>query len=161
MLPVKKACNSVAIFAEPNYHDASLKADRVMPISVNKRSPDDLTLSGEIELHGADSPKENGVIERRAKPRLRVPFPSRAWGTDAAGKAFELDCVLDNLSSRGVYFRLPAHVVSGDELSLVVTFVSGADSEAKALLRCKILRTVPQADGHFGIAVAIIKHQFL
>ena len=112
-----------------------------MPVSVNKRSPDDLKLSGEIKLHGDDSSSQHGVVERRAK--LQVPFPPRAWGVDAAGKAFELDCALDNLSSRGVYFRLPTRVVSGDELSLVVTFVNGSDNGAKALLRCKILRTDP------------------
>jgi len=132
-----------------------------MPVSVNKRSPDDLTLSGEIKLHGDDSPSQQGLIERRAKPRLRVAFPSMAWGVDVAGKSFELDCVLDNLSSSGVYFRLPRSLVSGDELSLVVTFVNGADRGAKALLRCKILRTDPRPDGHNGIAVTIEKHHFL
>ena len=132
-----------------------------MPISLNKRAQDDLTLSGEIELHRVDSLQQHGAAERRAKPRLGAPFPSRAWGIDAAGKAFELDCVLDNLSSRGVYLRLPRQMRSGDELSLVVTFVNGSDSGARALLRCVILRTDPQVDGRFGIAAAIVKHQFL
>src|SRR5262245_44260114 len=91
----------------------SKRTNSRMPVSMNQRSVEDLTLSGEIELFGDDSSSAHGPVERRAKPRLRVAFPSLALGIDVAGKAFEVDCVLDNLSSSGVYFRLPGSLVPG------------------------------------------------
>jgi len=123
-----------------------------MPILVAEKITNDLTLS-----HNTQCPR----VDRRAKPRINAPFPSHVWAFDLAGNAFELDCVLDNLSSRGVYFRLPKPLASGDDLSLLVTFVMDAERGAKALLRCEILRTDPEVNGQFGIAAAIKRHHFL
>jgi len=134
-----------------------------MPILVNKKITNDLTACDETEVRGSGdvSSTQGPAVERRAKPRINAPFPTRVWAFDLAGNAFELDCVLDNLSARGVYLRLPKPLVSGDDLSLLVTFVMDAKRGAKALLRCEILRTDPEVNGQFGIAAAIKKHHFL
>ena len=122
-----------------------------------------LSLSGELrtrrELAGIVSP-EAGIAERRSKPRLNEPFPARAWGKDAAGQAFEDDCVLDNISSTGLYLRLPRQMKSGAELSVVIKFLNGRDG-ATALLLGHVLRDEPQPDGRYGIAMAIKDHHFL
>ena len=129
---------------------------------VAEESARDLTISGEIGLHVVPGVgRLEAGVERRAKPRIQVAFPSKVWGVDAAGNAFELDCALDNMSSCGVYLKLPKSLVSGDELSLVVSFVNSADPGAKALLRCQVLRTEPTQDGFQGVAAEIKKYQFL
>lgn len=122
-----------------------------------------ITLSGELklqrELAGIES-AQAGLEERRAKPRLKEPFPTRAWGTDAAGRTFEIDGVLDNISSTGLYLRIPRQMKSGAELSVVIKFLNGQDG-ATALLLGQVLRDEPQPDGDHGLALAIREHHFL
>jgi hypothetical protein len=125
---------------------------------------DRLTLSGEIDLRcDAESLRrlEIDTGERRSKPRIKKPFPTRAWGVDAAGEAFQIDCVLDNMSSTGVYLRMPKKMRSGDELSLAIRLLNGADGGAATLVRGHVLRDEPQADGLNGIALAIKHYEFL
>ena len=123
-----------------------------------------LSLSGEIDIRcnpAAARRLRRDVTERRTKPRINEPFPTRAWGVDDAGQAFQIDCVIDNMSSNGVYLRLPRRMNSGDELSLVIRLLSSVDSGATALVRGQILRDEPQADGQHGIALAIKHYEFL
>ena len=122
------------------------------------------TLSGELRSLRDElgvQARELGMGERRIKRRLSQPFPTRAWGTDATGELFEVDCVLDNISSTGLYLRIPRQMKVDAELSLVIRFLSGRDTGATALLRGQILRAEPQPDGRHGIAVAIKDHHFL
>jgi len=123
-----------------------------------------LSLSGEIDLRRdpvAARRLQREIPERRSKPRINEPFPTKAWGIDAAGAAFEVDCVLDNLSSRGAYLRLPREMKPGEELSLAIKFLTGLDSGPTAYLRGRILRDEPQTDGLNGIALAIKHYEFL
>jgi len=101
-----------------------------------------------------------GIGERRAKSRLNQPFPTRAWGTDAAGKDFEIDGVLDNISSTGLYLRIPREMKMGAEFSVVIKFLNRRDG-ATALLRVQVLRDELQPDGYHGLALAIKDHHFL
>lgn len=121
------------------------------------------TLSGELRLRQdpADvKAAEMGIAERRAKPRITHPFPTKVWGTDAAGQIFELDCVLASISSTGLYLRLPRQMKLGAELSVVIKFLNGSGG-ATALLRSEVLRDEPQPDGNHGLALAIKEHHFL
>jgi len=123
-----------------------------------------ITLSGELRLRrdlAGNIIGEVRIEERRAKPRLTEPFPTKAWGTDAEGRLFESDGVLDNISSTGLYLRLPRRMNSGAELSLVIKFLNGHGTGATALLLGHILRDEPQPDGHHGLALAINEHHFL
>jgi len=123
-----------------------------------------LSLSGEIDLRcnpAAARRLRRDVTERRTKARINEPFPTRAWGVDDAGQAFQIDCVIDNMSSNGVYLRLPRRMNSGDELSLVIRLLSDVDSGASTLVRGEVLRHEPQADGLHGIALAIKHYEFL
>lgn len=121
-----------------------------------------LTLSGEIHLHEdvEGSSTRGEFVERRAKARINQPFPAKVWGTDIVGEAFELECAIDNLSSSGVYLRLPVTVIEGEEMSLVVKFAQGVNSGARALLRCRVVR-IDSHPGMQGIGLAITGHQFL
>jgi hypothetical protein len=123
-----------------------------------------ITLSGELRLLrdelGVEEPKA-ATGERRIKPRLSQPFPTRAWGTDVANQAFEIDCLLDNISSTGLYLRIPGQMKLGDELSVVIKFLNDHNTGATAVMRGQILRDEPQPDGRHGVAVAIRDHYFL
>ena len=131
--------------------------------SAARQEPSPLTLSGEIHLRremlGFDSLP--GTKDRRAKSRLKEAFPIRAWGTDADGQLFEVDCVLDNISSTGLYLRIPRNMKSGAELTLAIKFLNGHGTGASAILLGQVLRDEPQPDGHHGLALAIREHHFL
>jgi hypothetical protein len=121
-----------------------------------------LTLSGEIhlrrEMHGDDALP--GLEERRVKPRLKEAFPTKTWGRNAAGELFEIDVELDNVSSTGLYLRIPYEMELGAEMKVMIKFVNGRTG-ATALLRGEVLRDEPQPDGRHGLALAIKEHQFL
>ena len=126
--------------------------------------PSRITLSGELKLLrdelGVEA-RQAGMGERRIKARLSQPFPTRAWGKNADGKAFEIDCLLDNISSTGLYLRIPEQMDLGAELSVVIKFLNDHNTGATAVMRGHILRDEPQADGRHGLAVAIKDHHFL
>ena len=124
--------------------------------------------SGSFEtwVHGKeqsrpDAGREIGVLERRGKTRVSEPFPTTVSGIDEAGESFELDCVLDNISSNGLYLRIPREMKFGAELSLVIKFLNGHSTGANAILLAQVLRDEPQPDGHHGLALAIKEHHFL
>ena len=125
--------------------------------------PSRITLSGELKLRrdlAGTVLAEEGVEERRAKPRIKEPFPTKAWGRDGEGQLFEIDGILDNISSTGLYLRLPRRMNSGAELRVVIKFVTGRDG-ATALLVTEVLRAELQPEGDHGLALAIKEHHFV
>src|SRR5215475_15273064 len=111
------------------------------------------TLSGELGLRRDDLDQQTVTPERRAKPRIQRPFPTRAFGTDGRGERFEVDCELDNISSRGVFVRISRELTTGSEINVIVRFVKSEESGTTAILNCEVLRNEPQADGRHGIAM--------
>jgi hypothetical protein len=100
-------------------------------------------------------------FERRRKPRLKEPFPARVWGVDSGDLPFNVDCVIKNISSTGLYLSAPTLVDAGSEVRLVVHLLNGPSTGATASLQGRILRSETQADGKHGLAIAIEKHRFL
>jgi hypothetical protein len=78
------------------------------------RTRSEATLSGEINLRRDHLDADSSALERRAKPRLRDPFPATVTGVDQQGRAFQLHAELGNMSSSGLYFRM-AHAVDVGE----------------------------------------------
>jgi hypothetical protein len=74
-------------------------------------------------------------FERRAKPRVSVPFQTTVQGTDEAGNDFEATIVLDNLSPGGLYLRLFRSVGVGSRLLVNV--------------RMDRVEEAPEGDGFF------------
>ena len=121
-----------------------------------------LTLSGEFRLQGEPSTVAAvGVADRRVKPRIIQPFPTKVRGEDVTGEIFEIECTVDNISSTGVYLRIPRKVLRGNELDLVIKFDSGQGTGATARLVCQVLRNEPHADGLYGLAMGINHYRFL
>jgi hypothetical protein len=120
------------------------------------------TLASKIDQLIADCQSTGGATkERRGKPRINEPFPARMWGVDSGDLPFNVDCVLDNISSTGLYLRMTTEVATGDDVRLIVHLLSGPTTGATATLYGKVLRTELQPDGRHGVAVAITKHRFL
>jgi len=105
--------------------------------------------------------RASGDLERRAKPRLQERFPARIWGVDSGNLPFSVDWVLDNISSTGLYLRMPRQMPVGGEVRVVVHLLNGPTTGASACIYGEILRDDPQPDGKHGIAVAIKSHIFL
>ena len=101
------------------------------------------------------------TFERRRKPRLTEPFPARVWGVDSGDLPFNVNCVLDNISSTGLYLRMPTLVEAGSEVRLIVQLLNGPNTGATAALQGYILRSELLADGKHGVAIAIENHRFL
>jgi PilZ domain-containing protein len=127
-------------------------------------TPEDQSIST-LELHIdeliGETSGEPQTRERRVKPRLNEPFPVRIWGVDSGDLPFNVDCVLDNISSTGVYLRMPRPVTVGSEVRMIVHLLSGPTTGATASLQGRILRAESQPDGRHGLAVSIERHKFL
>ena len=116
---------------------------------------DELIADGETTNFGSRTQ------ERRQKARISEPFPARIWGVDSGDLPFNVDSVIDNMSSTGLYLKTPREVGSGSEVKLIVHLLSGPTSGATAAVHGRILRSELQADGNYGLAIAISKHRFL
>lgn len=100
-------------------------------------------------------------LERRAKIRISEPFPTTVSGIDSRGEPFELDCVLENMSSTGLYLKIPRELEEGSEVTMMVKLSSVPSSGAGASIRGVTLRSEPQADESWGLAVAINECAFI
>lgn len=99
--------------------------------------------------------EEELSLERRAKPRIEEPFPTTVSGVDRSGEAFQVDCVLENISSTGVYLKLPRQMEEGSEVRMLVMLSAASSPGAGAAIKGVALRSEPQADESWGLAVAI------
>jgi hypothetical protein len=100
-------------------------------------------------------------FERRRKPRLRESLPARVWGVDSADLPFNVNCVLDNISSTGAYLRMPELLDAGSDVRVVVKLFNGLTKGTTAVLEGWIVRTDLRADGKHGVAVTIENYRFL
>jgi len=98
-------------------------------------------------------------LERRAKLRVTDSLPARIWGLDSTGEMMGLDCSIDNLSSSGVFLRIPCQLQIGSQINLVIRLTNG--SGATAAIKGRVIRDDSQIDGSRGIAVAITHHCFI
>ena len=104
------------------------------------------------------------VRERRFSPRVKVSFPARVRGMDASSRTFREDTVLDNLSDGGAYVRLTRKVKEGSDVMVAVRLSTVMDSRVLALRLAAhgtVLRTEPQPDGTWGVAVEFGRRRVL
>jgi hypothetical protein len=111
----------------------------------------------------ANRPPGRSEGERRRQERIHEPLPVVVRAADANGEAFELHIVLDNFSAGGLYLRLERRLEPGTKV-FAVARLSTAPPEVPAprvAIRGVVLRSEPQPDGTFGIAVRFTRHRFL
>jgi len=99
--------------------------------------------------------------ERRVKPRSNDALPARVWGVDSEDQPFSFDCNVDNISSSGVYLRLPRRMKFSSAISLVVRLLNGPMEGAAAAIKGIVIRDQVEADGHRGIGIRIVEHRFI
>ena len=116
-------------------------------------------LDGHLHFMQPASSSFSEPYERRRKPRLNDSLPARVWGIDNDGEMFGFDARVNNISSSGLFLKIPRQVKISSQISLVVRLKDG--SGVMAAIRGKVLRDDPQLDGSRGIAVQITEHQFL
>lgn len=103
----------------------------------------------------------SGDLERRAKPRLQEHFPALLCGVDSGDLTFSVDCVIDNISSTGLYLRMPRQMPTGGERRVIVHLLGGPITGTIGGMYGEIMRDEVQPDGRHGIAVAIKRHKVL
>ncbi len=90
----------------------------------------------------------NEIVERRSKPRITSHIPATVRGRTPFGKSFEIETVLDNLSTGGLHVRLEQCIDVAASVSAFIRF-AGTEIEAGGMVN----RVEPQPDGSFGLAV--------
>ncbi len=102
------------------------------------------------------------AYERRRKARTQAPIPAKVHGVDSAGKAFDLDTNLDNLSAGGLYVRVTAHVEERSPLSVsfFLPSVPGRESNGTHWEAMGVIRRVePQEDGSNGLGIEFTSYR--
>jgi hypothetical protein len=133
---------------------------RPMTQKVPPESTLDVHINGLI-ADGGTTDFGKRTSERRRTARIRQSFPARIWGVDSGDLPFNVDGIVDNISSSGLYMRTPRLVDPGSEVRLIVHLLSGPTSGVTASVQGRIVRTDTQADGKHGLAITISKHKFL
>jgi hypothetical protein len=101
--------------------------------------------------------------ERRDKTRVYERFSAKVQGADAEGSPFEMDTVLENLSSSGLYMRMARKVQEGDNLSIQIKLPPVSDVAAPGLrvaAQGEVLR-VNCLNDDYGVAVRFTRHRVL
>src|ERR1044072_4931486 len=64
--------------------------------------------------------------KRRGNPRLSDSMPARVWGIDREGEMVSLDCRVENLSSSGLFLRMPCKIKLRSQISWRVRLWKGS-----------------------------------
>jgi hypothetical protein len=100
----------------------------------------------------------------RGKPRITIPFPVKVRTTDVNGHAFEVEAVVDNLSTGGLYMRVPRPPATNAEVVAVISLFPSGETpaqNARVAIRGTVMRCEPQADGTCGVAVQFSSYRFV
>ena len=99
--------------------------------------------------------------ERRERPRIEQPFPATVRGVDATGEPLDIDAVLDNMSTGGLYVRIPRPIEPGMQLTFGIRVaVSGAQEPAARIAARGVVRRVDLTiRGERGLAVEFTRHR--
>ncbi|HKG21680.1 MAG TPA: PilZ domain-containing protein [Blastocatellia bacterium] len=103
-------------------------------------------------------------VERRHKPRIYEAFFTIVRGTDADGKEFTANTLLDNISVSGLYLRLARRVDTGARLFVVIhlsTCSPDGGFAGRAALLGIVLRSEPRGDELWGLAMRFTRYRFL
>ena len=89
----------------------------------------------------------------------------RVRGVDEEGEAFRVNTVLDNISTDGLYLRLPRRVKVGAKVSLIIWFADSWIDTTQRVVRLAargvVMRADPLKGGTFGYAVGLTRKRFL
>lgn len=101
------------------------------------------------------------ISERRTMRRFDMRLPALVR---IAGQGADLETVTDNVSARGIFFRLPQPLAVGDHVLVTLTFPPHVTLTGKVRVRfdASVVRVEQRMDGApAGIAAAIDAYEFL
>jgi len=90
-------------------------------------------------------------------------LPVTVRGTDALGKSFVLDTLLENISADGVYIRMPNCPALGTALRVLVRFSTSPDTSQGACVAAHgdVVRVEEHKLGIYGVAIHFTNYKFL
>lgn len=99
--------------------------------------------------------------DRRGRPRIEQPFPATVRGVDATGEPLDIDAVLDNMSTGGLYVRIPRPMEPGMRLTFGIhVWVPGAEEPgARIAARGVVKRVNLTSRGEHGLAVEFTRYR--
>ena len=103
-------------------------------------------------------------LERRRNLRIQEQFPVKVRGVDADGVAFDVETVIENLSSGGLYIKLAKRVALGGRLLFVIYLSSTREPNKAAPVVAahgKVIRSEMNETESYGMGVAFYNHRFL
>jgi hypothetical protein len=102
--------------------------------------------------------------ERRGKPRIRALCPAVVRGFDPVQGKVEEEAVLENLSATGLYLLLSRQVPQGSSMFVLFRLaqVFGEQKQAPRIaVHGTVVRTEPQPNGTFGVALKFRHYRFV
>jgi hypothetical protein len=101
--------------------------------------------------------------DRRIKPRVICDYPAIIKGNDEDGNKYKENAKLANLSASGLYMRTYRYIENGSKLAVTILLTSALiDKDTpKIATNGIVIRSEPQKDGTYGIAVKFNKYRFL
>ena len=105
----------------------------------------------------------NNTPERRIKPRVICDYPVIIQGNDSDGNKYNENAKLANLSASGLYMKVNRNIKKGSLLSVSVFLTSALIEKdtPRIVTNGIVVRTDPQIDGTYGVAVKFINYRFL
>jgi hypothetical protein len=94
------------------------------------------------------------VVERRGESRMSGPFPALSLDLSPECKKLGVYTVLENFSADGFYMLRERPAELGECL-VVITQIA----QAIVMLQGTVVRVEVQADGTYGLGVAVKRHQ--
>jgi hypothetical protein len=101
--------------------------------------------------------------ERRFSSRLDVVYPARLWGSDPNGGTWIEDAIACNISSGGVYLKVPRMIERQAHLSIAVRLSTAPPGEPalRLVARGVVLRTQRRRDGYCEAAIEFTRRRVL
>src|SRR4030067_2767973 len=105
----------------------------------------------------------NTNLDRRIKPRIICDYPAIVEGYNGDGKKYNEGAKLANLSASGLFMKSNRKVDHGTKLSVTILLTNSLiDIDTPKLATNGIVvRTEPQTDGSYGIAIKFNEYRFL
>jgi hypothetical protein len=105
----------------------------------------------------------NITPDRRIKPRVSCDYPVIIEGFDDTGNKFSDNAKLANLSASGLFMNANRTIENGSKLYVTILLTSDiVDPDTPKLATNGIVvRTEPQIDGTYGIAIKFNNYKFL
>ncbi len=131
-----------------------MRDSRVNPGKINGRDPPDKDV-GTAFSRG---------VERRAKVRVRTPFPAMVRGVGTSGEAFESETHLNDLSAGGLHLSLEQSVTKGSELFVIIWLAASPNTEVatpRVAVRGSVVRVEEISGGTYRVAMTITHYKFL